>query len=42
MPECSKWNEKCDDDGDRCPDMPDDDIPALKCLGGFCGFIVVD
>ena len=42
VPECSKLNEKCDDNGDCCPDMADDDTPALQCLGGFCGFIVVD
>jgi hypothetical protein len=40
-PMCSKLNEKCKTDADCCPaEGPDEDTPS--CLGGFCGFVVVD
>ena len=38
---CSKLNEKCEKDSDCCvAEGPDEDTPS--CLGGFCGFVVVD
>lgn len=41
VPTCSKINEKCTKDSDCCPpESPKD--PVLQCLGGFCGFIMLN
>jgi len=40
VPMCSKINEKCETAADCCPPENMDD-PPLQCIGGFCGFIVV-
>ena len=40
VPECAKTNEKCETDADCCP--PEGDDPPNSCLGGFCGFILVE
>jgi hypothetical protein len=40
-PPCSKLNEKCETSADCCPPTAPD-MPKLQCLGGFCGFIVVE
>ena len=39
-PSCSKINEKCETAADCCPQENPAD-PPLQCIGGFCGFIVV-
>lgn len=42
-PPCAKLNERCETSADCCPDVdPNDDVPTLQCLGGYCGFIVVE
>jgi hypothetical protein len=40
-PECSKLNERCDTSADCC-ETTDPDAPTLSCLGGFCGFVVLE
>jgi hypothetical protein len=40
-PMCSKINEKCTTTADCCP-VTDPDSPAAMCIGGFCGFLVLD
>jgi hypothetical protein len=41
MPMCAKINEKCSVDADCCPaEKPDDPNPS--CIGGFCGFLIVN
>jgi hypothetical protein len=41
MPKCAKINEKCTKDADCCPaEKPDDPNPS--CIGGFCGFLIVN
>jgi hypothetical protein len=37
---CSKTNEKCKTDKDCCPPMMGE--PANMCIGGFCGFVVLN
>lgn len=40
-PMCAKINEKCTADADCCPaEKPDDPNPS--CIGGFCGFLIVN
>jgi hypothetical protein len=41
VPMCSKINEKCTKDADCCPPSSPKD-PVLSCLGGFCGFIMLN
>ena len=41
VPMCAKINEKCTKDSDCCPpEKPGD--PELSCIGGFCGFLVLN
>ncbi|HET8932315.1 MAG TPA: hypothetical protein VFN67_02695 [Polyangiales bacterium] len=41
VPMCAKINEKCTKDADCCPpESPKDPVP--QCLGGFCGFIMLN
>jgi hypothetical protein len=41
VPKCAKINEKCTVDAECCPaEKPDDPTPT--CIGGFCGFLVVN
>jgi hypothetical protein len=41
VPMCAKINEKCTADAECCPaEKPDDPTPT--CIGGFCGFLVVN
>ena len=40
-PECSKINEKCETAADCC-EPTDPDAPTPDCLGGYCGFVVVE
>jgi hypothetical protein len=41
VPMCAKVNEKCTKDADCCPpESPDE--PVLQCLGGFCGFLMLN
>ena len=41
VPKCAKINEKCTMDSECCPaEKPDDPTPT--CIGGFCGFLVVN
>ncbi|HKP59707.1 MAG TPA: hypothetical protein VJV78_23450 [Polyangiales bacterium] len=40
-PMCAKINEKCTNDSDCCKaEKPDDPNPT--CIGGFCGFLIVN
>jgi hypothetical protein len=41
IPMCAKLNEKCTKDSDCCPPAKPSD-PDLSCLGGFCGFIMLN
>jgi hypothetical protein len=41
VPMCSKINEKCTKDSDCCPPATKSD-PELSCLGGFCGFVMLN
>jgi len=41
VPKCAKINEKCMKDSDCCPaESPAD--PTPMCIGGFCGFLMVN
>ena len=41
VPKCAKINEKCKADSDCCPpERPTD--PAPTCIGGYCGFVVLN
>jgi hypothetical protein len=41
MPMCAKINEKCTTDANCCPAENKSD-PMPQCIGGFCGFLVVN
>jgi hypothetical protein len=41
IPMCAKLNEKCTKDSDCCPPATKSD-PQLSCLGGFCGFLMLN
>ena len=40
-PACAKINEKCETTADCCPPEKDGD-PMPTCIGGYCGFLVVE
>jgi hypothetical protein len=41
VPKCAKINEKCKMDSDCCPpERPTDPVPT--CIGGYCGFVVLN